>query len=259
MSERGLHIVIEGDNGVGKSTAADITARHLVEIGFPALRHDEPSSIKSLDGEILVPVAVPIREILLNDTLSDEERKSKFHEILDSDDLVVSPRNEYRLLEILQRNEFPLSWRDDFTLFDISRAENWHQLGKIALASGVSLVKARSHISSHVFQGYVGGVDYDLIATQTLRSTDEDYLKPDLEVILNIDDEEKLRRLNARRPSADPDKFEKKGPAFEQRVREGYSWLAERNNIEIVSAMGTPEEVAERVWQRVVPLLVNLK
>ena len=73
---------------------------------------------------------------------------------------------------------------------------------------------------------------------------------PDLTVLLRLPREESLRRRNA---SSTPDRIEKAGDAFFARTEKGFDQLAAENPDRIipVDAHGTPEEVAERVWQAV--------
>ncbi len=62
--ERGRQILIEGTDGTGKTTVANLVADRLREQGREVIRVDEPDSAKNEEGDILVPIATEVRDIL---------------------------------------------------------------------------------------------------------------------------------------------------------------------------------------------------
>lgn len=78
---------------------------------------------------------------------------------------------------------------------------------------------------------------------------------PDLTVLLDIDPDLALARSLGRLAAAGSgeDRMEKKGLAFQHGLRATYLEIAENEprRVMVVSALGTPEEVATRIWHAV--------
>jgi dTMP kinase len=76
-------------------------------------------------------------------------------------------------------------------------------------------------------------------------------LTPRLTFLLDLPPEEALRRVK------DPDRLEREGLAFFQRVREGYLFLAEKepHRFVVLDATESVEAVAQRIQARLLPLL----
>ena len=115
---------------------------------------------------------------------------------------------------------------------------------------------ARNFYSTLAYQGYGEGVDLEKIEDTTRRFTDDDYMNPDLAIILGLDDtHERVRRISGRGDLAVPDTFESKDGTFQQAVNDGYLQVAKMYDLPILSAAGTPAEVGEQIWIRVQALL----
>ena len=98
------------------------------------------------------------------------------------------------------------------------------------------------------YQGYGEGVNLDLIETVTHQVLGEEYMNPDGEVILSIDDLSTRRaRIDNRGQLEVPDTFESKPDDFQERLALGYRAIADNFNIPIVDATGTPDEVQARI------------
>ena len=70
---------------------------------------------------------------------------------------------------------------------------------------------SRNYYSTLAYQGYGEGIDKDLIVNLTRAATDEQYMTPDLAMVLSLDDEqERLSRINSRGELENPDTFEVK-------------------------------------------------
>ena len=107
-------------------------------------------------------------------------------------------------------------------LMTASRRDNLMRIIKPALEAGEALLTDRFYDSTSVYQGIVGGVSDELITA--LNTLSLDFIKPDITILLDIDPELGLQRST--RPDNDETRFESKGMAFHQAVREGYLKLA---------------------------------
>lgn len=114
------------------------------------------------------------------------------------------------------------------------------------LKDGCTVVCDRYYYSSFAYQG----MDTDLKWVMDSNLNCPDIIKPDVCVFLDVPPEECDRRIAAGRASRE---------IFEQietirRIREKYMEvfrLLPEHNIKIVSAIGTPEEITERVYAAV--------
>lgn len=114
------------------------------------------------------------------------------------------------------------------------------------LKDGCTVICDRYYYSSFAYQG----MDTDLKWVMDSNLNCPDIIKPDVCVFLDVPPEECDRRIAAGRASRE---------IFEQietirRIREKYMEvfrLLPEHNIKIVSAIGTPEEIAERVYSAV--------
>ncbi len=136
-------------------------------------------------------------------------------------------------------------------LFTASRRELWNQTATPALKMGKWVIAARSWLSSVAYQGYGEGVDLDLIELFTEKSTSNEYMHPDYEFILDLDDEkERVARIGNRGELEVKDAFESREQEFQDKVREGYLKVAHDRNIPILSASRTVAEVSEDIYSR---------
>ncbi len=117
-----------------------------------------------------------------------------------------------------------------------------------AIRRGAWVISDRHVASSLVYQGVVRGLGVEAIAAISEFATAG--LVPDLVVLLDVDD---LTAAARRSPRAD--RMEREGDAFHAAVRQAYRDLAVRNEWTVVDGSGSPEVVAGRVRNAVVPLL----
>jgi dTMP kinase len=118
-----------------------------------------------------------------------------------------------------------------------------------ALARGAWVVCDRFADSTRAYQGAGGGVDPQLIAaleTHILQDT-----RPDLTLIFDLPVSEGLQRAHAR--AGHELRFESKGLAFHERLREGFLAIAraEPGRCAVIDATGPLDEVEARVWAAV--------
>lgn len=149
--------------------------------------------------------------------------------------------------------------RDGMTnllLFSASRHDIWTKKALPALTEGKWVVASRNYFSTLAYQGYGEGASLNDILNITLVATDEHYMKPDIAVILNLDDEaERKKRIGARGELANPDTFESKGDDFQSRVKDAYVAIANERAIPIVSASQPIDDVTNDIWDVIQPSL----
>jgi dTMP kinase len=128
-------------------------------------------------------------------------------------------------------------------LFTACRAEMAEKSVRPALAAGRDVVCERFVSSTLVYQGTIGGVDrawIESVSAAALCGT-----RPDRVIVLDLPAEEALERRSHR---TTVDRFESRGVAYQQRVREGFLALARSDaSYVVVSARGDPDEVEARV------------
>jgi dTMP kinase len=125
-----------------------------------------------------------------------------------------------------------------------ARAEHVEQTIRPALAAGTWIVCDRFADSTLVYQGHAQGGDRAAIATLAglLR------LRPDLTLVLDVDVPTSLARLEARGTAAD--RYERLGPDFFARVRQGFRELAAADPARcvLIEAGQPPDAVAAAIW-----------
>jgi len=117
-----------------------------------------------------------------------------------------------------------------------------------ALARGAWVVCDRFADSTRAYQGAGGGTDPALIAALEAQVLGE--ARPDLTLIFDIAPEAGLERAQARGGEM---RFESKGLAFHQRLREGFLAVveAEPERCARIDATGSMEAVEAAVWAAV--------
>lgn len=215
MTERGKYIVFEGGDGVGKSTTMHRVAEKIRKhFGVKVYTVEEPGSIRDDEGNILVPIADELRNII----------KAK---------------------------AFPRSGFTNVLLFNASRRENWLQVMEPALRDGIWILGARNWWSTVVYQGDGEGVAIEAIKAEVMAATSSAYVTPDFGFILDLDDRERVKRIASRDDTQVSDTFESRPDAFQVAVRNGYRTFATQHNIPLISAAHSPEVVADEVWWHV--------
>lgn len=143
--------------------------------------------------------------------------------------------------------------RAEALLMNASRADHVERLVRPSLERGAWVITDRYADSTLVYQGIGGGLpETELRALHRVSTND---LWPDLTIILDLPETEGLARATAR--AGAEMRFESKGEAFHAAVREGFRdrARAEPARCKLVDAVGTIDDVAERVWATVEPLL----
>ena len=134
-----------------------------------------------------------------------------------------------------------------------SRSDHLEKTIRPALDAGVWVVCDRFADSSRAYQGAGGGAAPEFIEALERAVVGED--QPVLTLILDLPVAVGLERALAR-GQADT-RFESKGLAFHQRLRDGFGEIARRypERCRIIDATGSPDDVYDRVWAAVEPIL----
>ena len=221
MNERGLYIVLEGHDGTGKTEQAVRLHASLGRYGIRVCNFivEEPDGAKDMvTGKSLVPVATELRKIIKNGSL------------------LRSPHT-------------------NMSMFNDARRENWLQAIRPALDRGETVVTARNWLSTIAYQGYGEGIPIEEIEASVRDDVSEEYMNPDLTLILDVTDHAvKKARIGLRGELESPDTFESKDHSFQDRVRHGYVEYARTHNIPIIDASGTKDEVEALIWAKVAPV-----
>lgn len=198
MSKQGQYIVIEGNDGTGKTTQLELLAKHLSSLGRWVEVIEEPGSD---DPAKSTPVANYLRRLIKDSQL---ERSAEIN----------------------------------LALFSAARRELWQCKISPALDSGATVLSSRNFISTLAYQGYGEGLDVAHIRQVTELFTSERYMSPDCTIILDLDDEaERIKRISQRGEPECPDTFESKCGAFQCRVNSGYRKIARRYHFPVIDCL----------------------
>ena len=207
----GKYLVIEGNDGTGKSTQVDMLAAWLRERGREVVVIEEPGSD---DVAKTTPVA-----------------------------------NEYR--RVLKDDRFKLDPEVNVLLFSAARRELWFHKIEPALQRGAVVLSSRNYVSTLVYQGHGEGVAEDAIINMTKRFTHERYMNPDFVVVLFADDQTRQQRIAERGMTEAVDSFESRDDAFQQKINDGYQIVARAHNIPLILAERSPTDVHQQILQEI--------
>lgn len=138
-------------------------------------------------------------------------------------------------------------------LMSAARHEHVEQIIRPALAQNKLVMSDRFVDSTIVYQGIVGGVARNDVDAMNHIACGDIY--PDVTIILDIDSQIGLARAKSR--GAGEDRFEAKGLAYHEKVRAGFLDIAadDPSRCVVINANRTPDDIAEDIWQVVLPHL----
>lgn len=165
---------------------------------------------------------------------------------------------------VKHETKLPLCAEAELLLFAASRAQLVVDVIRPALQAGAVVLADRFSASTYAYQGFGRGLDIDAIGAVLEVATGG--LTPHLTVLLDIlPDVRAARRAREHGAEggrkAETDRFEDEDMAFAARVRAGYLTLAAAAQAAgapawlVIDGARPPDEVAEAVWQGVIPLL----
>ncbi|MFZ2545219.1 MAG: dTMP kinase, partial [Candidatus Saccharimonadales bacterium] len=107
---------------------------------------------------------------------------------------------------VIKNGSLPRDGMTNLLLFSAARHDIWNRQALPALKEGKWVIASRNYYSTLAYQGYGEGQDLDIISTTTRIATDDQYLKPDIAIILDLDnEEERIKRIATRGDLANPD------------------------------------------------------
>ena len=135
-----------------------------------------------------------------------------------------------------------------------SRRDHIERVIQPALGRGAWVVCDRFADSTRAYQGAAGGTDPALISALETHIVGE--TKPHLTLVFDLPAEVGLARANAR--AGAEMRFESKGMAFHERLREGFRAIAatEPDRCTLIDATASMDEVEAAVWAAVADRLV---
>lgn len=149
--------------------------------------------------------------------------------------------------------------RMEAVLFAAARNDHVEEIIRPALASGAVVLCDRFMDSSRVYQGITGNLEPAFV--QNLERVAVNGVMPDCTIILDVPAAEGMRRARLRSGEAEapdePDRFEKEALDTHEKRREAFLDIAEADPLRcrVVDASGSPEDIAEKVFTIVDPLL----
>ena len=167
-----------------------------------------------------------------------------------------------RLAELIRgllkdEREDPPCDRSELLLFLAARAQLVRNVIRPALDAGTWVVSDRFSDSTFAYQGYGRGLPLDVLRLANDFACDG--LVPDRTILLDVDPETSRARLRRREAATQTpaDRIERAGDAFHARLRKGFLEMAAREPARIVKidASGTPDEVEERIWKSLTPMI----
>ena len=119
---------------------------------------------------------------------------------------------------------------------------------RLALASNKTVICDRFMDSTRAYQGFAGGCPMEMI--DQLERSIVGTTKPNLTLIFDLDPKLGLARAKLRGDAVE-DRYERKGLAFHQRLRDGFLAIAksEPARCKLIDASQSIDDVAHHVWQ----------
>ncbi len=144
------------------------------------------------------------------------------------------------LRKILLESDLPIHPRAEALMMAADRAQDVHEIIVPSVSSGMIVLSDRFISSSLVYQGVVRDLGIDSI--YKLSEFALDGHTPDVTLCFDLQDE-----LAISRADKNPDRIEREGTEFHQKVREAYRKLTDQYGWEKIDANGTQDEVFVRI------------
>ncbi len=130
-----------------------------------------------------------------------------------------------------------------------ARRDHIERTVRPALERGAWVISDRFADSSRAYQGAGGGVSPDFL--EAMETHVLEHTRPDLTLILDLPVEQGLARAGQR--GGAEARFEAKGTAFHERLRDAFLAIAEAEvgRCVVIDATATPETVSDAIWAAV--------
>ena len=132
----------------------------------------------------------------------------------------------------------------------INRYEQWRKLAEPILKKDGVVITARNWFSTLIYEGYCGGVSRSYIARIHKETMPDRYFKPDVQIILTINEAEQAKRLNSQTDenwNRQEEFWKSKGGEFQRKVNAAYLKIAKEYKAKVVDASGTIDEVFDLI------------
>jgi dTMP kinase len=153
-----------------------------------------------------------------------------------------------RIRELLLDGDAPVDATAELLLMLADRAQHVADVIRPALERGAVVVCDRYSPSTIAYQGAGRGLGVDTVERLCAAATGG--VEPDVVVVLDVPEE-----VATARAAGPPDRLERAGKSFHERVRAAYRELAPARGWHVVDGDGSPDEVEARVWAAVVRVL----
>ena len=159
-----------------------------------------------------------------------------------------------KIRKLLLDPKIKLAPRAETLLYLAARAEHIYEKIRPALNDGKVVICDRFTDSTLVYQGFVRGMDMEMLHQLSTLATDG--LEPDLTLLLDAPPQKLLVRRTERGVQ---DRFENEGLAFQEKVRAGFLLLAkqEPQRIKVVNALQDVEQVRRELEKIVAAALAQ--
>ena len=142
----------------------------------------------------------------------------------------------------------------ELLLYFASRAQNVEQCIQPALSAGKIVLCDRFTDSTLAYQGYGRGLGEETVLTLDRIACRG--LAPDLTLLVDVNVDTALGRAHTRNASlfsSEETRMDEQSLEFHRKVREAYLALARHysSRFRIINGHGSPEQVAQRVWEAV--------
>jgi dTMP kinase len=129
-----------------------------------------------------------------------------------------------------------------------AREQHLEQVIRPALAAGRTVLCDRFMDSTRAYQCYAGGCDLGFI--DALEKAIVGATRPNLTLVFDLDPAIGLARAKSRGDAVSEDRYERKGLAFHQKLREGFQDILRREpkRCRFIDAAQDVDQVAEDVW-----------
>lgn len=218
----GNYIIIEGDEGAGKTTQVDMLAQRLRGLDRRVETVREPGGDRL--GELL-------RLVLKADPQNERYCRLR-DDFLGGEDIDLGPEVE--------------------TLaFLAARQSMRRNIVYPRLVEGADVISDRGEVSTLVYQGVAGHIDMDFlsVANEFVAKV----APPTVTIVLDIPLEVSQARQVGRNQGQD--RFEARGEDYRRSVNDGYRQIANECLYPLIDADQPVREVHEEIWSVIRPLL----
>ncbi len=150
---------------------------------------------------------------------------------------------------ILLDTSYELSPLSELFLYEAARAQHTQETLLPALKAGKIVISERYVLASLAYQGYGRGIPLQRV--KDLNAVASGNLKPHLTILIDVPVHSFSQRMKG-----SPDRLEKEGVGFRQRVRRGYLKLSKKErNIFLVDGRGRIEDIHAKIVSKIDKLI----